>query len=100
MRPIKRHMVQHSDLRRGLITGVIDGFARVALGPLGEPWDFPMNILPTDVEVGSELEVTFTHGRPDSTHPITASTQRDAEVGRRLDRLDRIAKLTGRAVGE
>ncbi len=88
-----------AELRRGLVTDVVDGFALVALGPQGEPWEFPLTILPPGVEAGTELEVVFRSGRPDVDQPIAASSQPDAEVGRRLDRLQRLERLTGHVVG-
>jgi len=88
-----------AELRRGVVTDVVDGFAHVSLGPLGEPWEFPLTVLPTGVEAGTELEVVFRAGRPDVDEPIAASSQPDAEVGRRLDRLQRLERLTGHIVG-
>lgn len=88
-----------AELRRGVVSDVVDGFAHVTLGPFGELWEFPLTVLPPGVEAGTELEVVFRSGRPDVDEPIAASSQPDAEVGRRLSRLQRIERLTGHVVG-
>jgi hypothetical protein len=39
----------------GLVESMADGLATVLVGPEQEEWDFPLEILPDDVEPGSVL---------------------------------------------
>lgn len=87
-----------TELRRGTVTAVDDGFAHVALDPGPEPWDFPLVTLPAGVEPGAVIEVPFLAGRPDLSRGINISLTPLKELDRRLSRLERLERLTGHNV--
>lgn len=73
--------------------------ATVLLGDLQETWDFPMEMLPSRVEIGTFLTVTMVHGRPVE---VEVNHEREAEsrsgLDTRLARLARYEQLTGHEV--
>jgi hypothetical protein len=73
--------------------------ATLLVGDAGEPWDFPMEMLPAGVEPGSFLLIEMSNGRP-----VGVELHREHEelarrgVDHRLARLARIEHLTGHEV--
>jgi hypothetical protein len=71
----------------------------VLLGTGQETWDFPREMLPERVEVGSHLFVEMIEGRPVRTrlNPEREATRRKG-MDHRLERLERYERLTGHEV--
>jgi hypothetical protein len=70
--------------------------AIVLVGDDHEVWDFPVEMLPEKVEVGTFLIVEMRHGRPTSVR-VNEETEQVARVGidARLARVARYEHLTG-----
>ena len=71
----------------------------VLLGEHQETWDFPREMLPERVEVGTHLLVEITNGRPTGTR-VNAEREATRRKGmdHRLERLERYERLTGHEV--
>ncbi len=73
--------------------------ATVLVGEAHEPWDFPVEMLPEQVEAGSFLLVEMHDGRPAS---VTINHEHEAMsrkgLDHRLARLARYERLTGHQV--
>ena len=84
----------------GLESAVVQEFvgkmAVVSLGADQQVWDFPMEMLPDGVEVGTPLLIEVVDGRP-----VAARIDSDSDalaprgVDQRLARLERVQHLTG-----
>jgi len=89
-----------ADDRVAATVTIIEGStATIQLGEQHDEWDFPLDMLPAGVEIGSDLIVSLAGGRP-----VGVELDREAEglkprrVDDRLHRLDRVERLKGHVV--
>jgi hypothetical protein len=87
------------ELRTAVLSERIADRAMVLVGEELEPWDFPMEMLPERIEVGTYLLVEMLGGRPVSVrlhreHELVARKGMES----RLARLARYEHLTGTEV--
>jgi len=88
-----------TDRHQGIVAEIVDDRATVLVGDAQETWDFPVEMLPARIEVGTYLVITMVAGRPTTA---TLHHEREAEarsgLDTRLARLARYEQLTGHRV--
>jgi hypothetical protein len=85
--------------RTAVLSELVDDRATVLVGDESEQWDFPLEMLPERVEVGTYLIVEMLGGRPVSVY-LHEENEQVARKGMetRLARLARYEHLTGTEV--
>lgn len=88
-----------TDCQAAVISEIAADRATVLVGEHQETWDFPMEMLPARVEVGTHLVITMVDGRP-TTAALHREREAESRAGldTRLARLARYEQLTGHHV--
>ena len=76
------------------VTAIEGLMATIQLGEEHDVWDFPLEMMPQDVEIGSDLIVSLAVGRPVGVElDLEAEGLKPRRVDDRLHRLDRVQRL-------
>ena len=89
---------QEYERRAAVLSELVADRATVLVGEDDEPWDFPLEMLPERVEVGTFLLVEMLAGRPVAVRLHEDELVAPKGMDARLARLARVEQLTGTEV--